>query len=350
MALQTFISVLVFWSAFSALHARPIWALNEGTSAAPAQSSNPAPSQDDRKKGASKASAMALAQAAMAQVMCLKMMADAQKENDSEKMAMAAAMCAQAAALAANGKENEEGAKKSSSNSQMGPVPSFDKAKIETDPKPDVALDLPDSEVSKPSTIQLAQSPALSQPNQKPENEGSVFSEEKNFKNSPMGSPLSDMKDIDSSRIALSNNSNSAGFGNGTMGFGSSGTGGSLGSSSALSPFSLGASKEGTNLEDAKLNSKKPSKTVSGNGAEAGSGGFDDMMARYMGSSGGFGGFAGGANGGVLDLVYGLQKSGKPTLNIFEFASQEYQRAEKRGAFREKPRAYPNLIRAVGSQ
>jgi len=324
------------------LSGTPATAQGEGTAS---NQSAPA-SQGDRKSGASKASAMALAQAAMAQVMCLKMMADAQKEGDSDKMAMAAAMCAQAAALAANGKENEEGAKKSSSPPPMGAVPTFEKAKIDTDPKSDSSPSVTSSEISKPSTIQLSQTPTPSLETEKPENTGNIFQEDKSFQNKSMSSPLPETKEVDSSRIALKNGSdNTQGFGNSLGGFGGSES--SSGSLNGIYPFSQASSQRNLASEDSKSNSKKPTRPTSSGGAESGSG-FDDLMSRYMGGMSSGSGISGGASGGTIDLAYGLQKPGFKPRTIFEFASDQYKHASQQRSLKaKKAEVAPTLFQAL---
>ncbi|NBX81558.1 hypothetical protein EBQ90_00485 [bacterium] len=325
------------------LRAEETPAANPAMAAAPAQNA-------DRKEKGNGASAMALAASAMQQVMCMKMMADAARENDSEKMAMASMMCAQAAANAANAAQNKEGASKSTSPPQMAAMPTFEKSKIETEPKPDnFQIDAPENENRAVTTATTSNSPNIAGATPNAEN-GTVFNEDKNFKSNLNSLSLENAKPSGTSNIAVTEGS---GTGSGLP----SNNLGSLGTSGTNATASNGLSVQSNSSEDLKSDKNKKSvgKTNSGDASGFSSGGdasgLDDMMARMMGGNTSPGMFSAGAGGGLIDLAYGLQTPGKKMRNIFEFASDEYLKAKRNGAAlnRKNPTAH-SPSRALASQ
>lgn len=325
------------------LRAEETPAANPAMAAAPAQNA-------DRKEKGNGASAMALAASAMQQVMCMKMMADAARENDSEKMAMASMMCAQAAANAANAAQNKEGASKSTSPPQMAAMPTFEKSKIETEPKPDsFQLDAPEIENKAATNGTTSNSPSIAGAIPNVEN-GSVFNEDKNFKSNLNSLSLENTKPPGTSNIAVTEG---AGSGSGLP----SNNFGSMGTSGANATASNGLGAQSTGSEDLKSdkNKKSAGKTNSGDSSGFSSGGdtsgLDDMMARMMGGNSSAGMFSAGAGGGLIDLAYGLQTPGKKMRNIFEFASDEYLKAKRNGTAltRKNPTAH-SPSRTLASQ
>ncbi|NBX82320.1 hypothetical protein EBQ90_04425 [bacterium] len=292
--------------------------------------------QDDRGTSQNGASAMAMAAAAMQQVMCMKMMADAVAENNSEKMTMASMMCAQAAATAANAAQNKEGAKKVTLNNQMPSAPSFEKPNLETQPKADDFSSVLDGLASKetPKTEPQKEDAQVTFAKNEDPKEGSVFQEDKKFDSS--GSPLiiPDVKPGPSSTINLKDSPNDSRAGL----LGGSNTFSSLNNSNGLTPSNKQMMNQVTESVDAKRNKKGTSKNgESGAGAEGGN--MEDLMARYMNGGAGFGGISSaGLSGGIIDLAFGLQVTGQRPKTIFEFASEQYQQARSSGkALHRKP-------------
>lgn len=291
---------------------------------------------------------MALAASAMQQVMCMKMMADAARENDSEKMAMASMMCAQAAANAANAAQNKEGASKSTSPPQMAAAPTFEKSKIETEPKPDnFQIEAPESENKVAASATPSPSPNIAGATPTVEN-GSVFNEDKTFKSNLNSLSLENAKPAENSNISV------------TEGIGAnpqSNNFGALGTPGTNTTASNGFSTQASNSEDLKADKDKKGvgKTTAGDASGFSAGGdasgLDDMMARMMGGNNSVGMLSGAAAGGLIDLAYGLQTPGKKMRNIFEFASDEYLKAKRNGtALTQKKPAAHSPSRVIASQ
>lgn len=293
--------------------------LRANTQQAPAQ--QPAGGSDDRRSKQSKSSAAALAASAMLKVMCLKEMADAQRENDSEKMSRAMMMCAQADAMAQNGKENEEGSKKSGS----GPVaasPQFEKPNLNTEVKPDEF----DSSLLGSQERILALTPSVSPDlsgtvkNSEilPTEEKGTFSEDKSFSSGASsadnkGTPLSD-----SGKLTL-NESPVTAFP----------MGGFLPDNNTRSPASLPSNFESTGFmkpDSVPTETTDSQKEKGGSNGEApAASGFDQMLAKYMGAGANNSISSASLSGGIVDIAYGLKVSGERPKTIFEFASEQYQ-------------------------
>lgn len=284
---------------------------------------------DDRRSKQSSSSAAAMAGAAMLKVMCLKQMADAQRENDSEKMNMAMMMCAQADALAQNGKENEEGAKKAGSGAPLSvSSPSFEKPEFNaksavTNDDPDLGK-LPPTSI--PNGVGKTQTDSISmdldfKPETNPEPElGQVFSEDKEF---TWGKPIeAKQQSQDTKETSLNLQENSLA----PMPLGTASTGSMQRALASIAPFKKTSVPSDSNASEKSKESKE-------NPIETSNKGFDDMLAKYVGSGVAANPFGGGmdsavASGEMVDIAYGLKVPGQKTKNIFEFASEQYLRAQ----------------------
>lgn len=281
--------------------------------------------QSDRGGSQNGASAMAMAAAAMQQVMCLKMMADAQAEGNSEKMTMAMMMCAQAAATAANAAQNKEGAKKVTQNSQTPNAPSFEKPNIDTQPKADnfnSALDsTKDQASSKPSDKK--QDSTVTFPRSEEKESGTVFQEEKKFGSTGTALNPGDLKPGPSSTISLKEPAMDQP--RSTL-MGSLNPFGSPNNSANPNLPSNSSSTQSNELSDSKSGKKSLSKSADSSASGAPGGNMDDLMARYLNGANNLGSLnSGGLGGGFIDLALGLQIPGQRPKTIFEFASEQYQ-------------------------
>jgi hypothetical protein len=297
--------------------------------------------QDDRGTSQNGASAMAMAAAAMQQVMCMKMMADAVAENNSEKMTMASMMCAQAAATAANAAQNKEGAKKVTLNNQMPSAPSFEKPNLETQPKADdfsSGLDGLNAKESTKKDSKKEDSPVNFATNEDSK-AGTVFQKDKKFSSSGSSLNIQDIKPGPSSTINLKDSPNDAKAGL----LAGSNTFSSLSNPNGL-PGSNNANVTQTKeTPETKGNKKGPKGGDSGTGAEGGN--MEDLMARYMNGGAGFGGISSaGVGGGMIDLAFGLQVPGQRPKTIFEFASEQYQQARTTGKALGKRALFKNKL------
>jgi hypothetical protein len=270
---------------------------------------------------------MALAAAAMQQVMCMKMMADAVAENDSEKMTMAQMMCAQAAATAANAAQNKDGAKKVTLNNQMPSAPSFEKPNLDTQPKSDnfvSGLDGLNPKESSKTDPKKEDSSVTFANNDEPKT-GSVFQEEKKFASSNSPLVTQDIKPGPSSTINLKDSPSDLKLGL----LSGSNTFSTLTNPNGIPITNNPNATQTKELFDPKGN-KKPDKSGAGSGTEGGN--MEDLMARYMNGGAGFGGInSAGVGGGMIDLAFGLQVPGHRPKTIFEFASEQYQQAKNSG-------------------
>lgn len=295
----------------------------------PVQAAQPSGGSDDRRSKQSKSSAAALAAAAMLKVMCFKEMADAQRENDSEKMSRAMMMCAQADAMAQNGKENEEGAKKSGSGAMAAVAsPQFEKPDLDTSVKPDEFDSTLFQEAnSKTNSATSSDSTGLADGSTEAGN-GSIqpadtFSEDKNFNFGASSASKNTSPSIDSGRLTLREEPVNALL-----------NGGMLPDSPGRSPASLSGflgsadflknSSPPSNGADSLTPDKRKNDSETNSGANP-SGGFDEMLAKYMGAGNNTSISSASLSGGVIDIAYGLKVSGQRPKTIFEFASEQFR-------------------------
>lgn len=287
---------------------------------------------DDRRSKQKKSAAAALAASASLKVMCLKQMSDAMAEEDKdkrdEKMNMAMMMCAQADAMAQNGKENEEGSKKTGSGAIAAtPSPTFETPNLETQPNSDeFNTDLLRSASSRQSsgvpTGSSSTTPENSRENttDKPISAKDSFTEDKTF---GFGIPLKNKENSnseDNGRIALNEPALGAFPLNG------------------LNAGSLSNNRNPTSISNAPVLGTLPSKDLDSNDKEGkdksqpgatSNGSFDEMLAKYMGGGGATNPFAAASlSGEIIDIAYGLKISGQRPKTIFEFASEQYQKAK----------------------
>jgi len=282
---------------------------------------------DDRRSKQKKSAAAALAASAALKVMCLKQMAEAAEENNTEKMNMAMMMCAQADAMAQNGNENEEGSNKLGSGSiAQTPSPTFEKPNLETQPKPDeFDTELLRSASSRQSSGTLpGGSPATQETSPENTNDKSSsakdsFTEDKTF---GFGTPLKNKEDSnseDNGRIALNEPALGASPLN-SLNAGSSSNNRNSASLSNAPALGRSSSKDQDSNE-------KGDKTKSEAGTTS-NGGFDEMLAKYMGGGASNPFAAASLSGEIIDIAYGLKISGQRPKTIFEFASEQYQKAK----------------------
>jgi len=296
----------------------------------------------DRRDSSNAASAMALAAAAMAQVMCMEMMRQAQETGDRELMMMAMQMCAQAAQNAANAAQNKEGSKKMTTGPQMPNANSFPvkDAKMDTQSKPD-SMDLSGIAMNgqaKSSEIKLADSPKVNFQSGSTSNEGepnlaSNTTSESNEIKEPTALPIAEPSSAESSAVTLGQG-NAAAAPNGAMGLMNASAPSNSSNDTKLSSSTKSASETSDDLAKKSLKKLSGSKGSEGGGGSteaAGGAAFDDLMGRMGGGFGAQGNIASaGLTGGLMDLAQGL-KQGPQALNIFEFATIQYQKAKTSG-------------------
>jgi len=291
--------------------------------------------QEDRGKSQNGASAMAMAAAAMQQVMCMKLMAEAMEENNSEKMAMASMMCAQAAASAANAAQNKEGAKKVTLNSQMGNTPSFEKPTIETQPKADNFDSALSGLNGKNKSTEDAKKDAdpLKYSSDSQTTPGTVEQQEKKITSNFSPLEISDPKQNPSSTINLKDAPNET---TRTSLMGSSTPFGSLNGLNSPTGLTNLGNQSGSTAPETKGAKKNAKGTEPSGGGPAGNP--EDLMARFMNAQGAFGPIsAAGLGGGIIDLANGFQSSGQRPKTIFEFASEQYSKVKTTGRCLRKP-------------
>ena len=287
----------------------------------------------DRQESAGGASGAALAAAALAQVMCLKMMADAQREGNSEKMAMAAAMCAQAAANAANAEENKKSAEKASSGIGDLSVPTMGSGSPQASSSggnEDLALGKQSKSSNSGSSVKSTDSPVPSFSSPAPTENGTVFTEDKKFmaQTSPL-SPSS-AKDFETTNVSLreSNNSNS-GAGKPFTNLSANNLPGQTNANELFKSGASSAASSSSGDSKTKSTSSKGEASQSTEGMDGSN--YDDMISRYMAGATGAGTFSAYAGGGLIDLAQGLQVPGQRPKTIFEFATEQYQKVKTSG-------------------
>jgi hypothetical protein len=283
---------------------------------------------------------MALAGAAMQQVMCMEMMRQAQETGDSTMMMMGMQMCAQAAQNAANAAQNKEGSNKltTPTGGAQGNSLAIKEATIDTQPKTD-DFDLNGllkNAEAKSSEIKLADNPKVTfQTDQNNTDSSPNFNNEKIEESDSKGSnPLA---------IAQPGNAKSSEV---TLGQSSTGgqpsPAGNLGvlnpAPSAESKLNLSSKANASEATD-DSNRKNLKKNTGSKMGEAGTGAsaespnrsaYDDLMARMANGGAQTGIASAGLGGGFIDLAQGLQQ-GSRSLNIFEYASVQYQKAKTHG-------------------
>lgn len=281
---------------------------------------------------------MALAAAAMAQVMCMEMMRRAQETGDQMMMMMAMQMCAQAAQNAANAAQNKSGASKMTTAPQMPNANSFPikEANIDTKPQND-SFDLNNLLNAGKNTgteIKLADPAKVDFSSGNPTDSkldvASTSNQDTNDSkdnNNPL--PLAEQNGAQSNAVTLGQTPSNGG-----------GMGGMMNPNAAAYSANnkLDLASKTPSPENPEDNFKKAVKRPAGTkGSDEGSSesgnnsAFDDFMSRMGGGAAPNGiASAGLGSGGFMDLAQGL-KQGTQSVNIFEFASLQYQKAKASG-------------------